>query len=129
MTDKQVLKSIKALAKDECANYMSGMCLLTDQECHLINPNYDSIHDGAIDCDYFLECVLPENWEMKDLVYYALWYDEENSDELPSDMKRCEVCQQAYIPTHAKQKYCKNCAEAVNRQKTRDRMYLMRQSK
>ena len=53
MTEKQIIKSIKALARGECANYQNGMCLETDQRCHLINPRYDSIRDGMIDCDYF----------------------------------------------------------------------------
>ena len=75
MTDKQILKSIKALARGECANYSYGNCLLTDERCHLVNPDYESIHDGAIDCDYFLECVLPADWNLNDLVSYALWYD------------------------------------------------------
>ena len=64
MTDKQILKSIKALARGECANYDRGNCLLTDERCHLVNPSYESIHDGAIDCDYFLECVLPADWSL-----------------------------------------------------------------
>lgn len=72
MTDKQILKSIKALARGECANYSRGDCLMTDERCHLVNPNYESIHDGAIDCDYFLECVLPADWDLNDLVSYAL---------------------------------------------------------
>ena len=46
---------------------------MTDERCHLVNPNYGSIHDGAIDCDYFLECVLPADWDLNDLVSYALW--------------------------------------------------------
>ena len=66
MTDKQILKSIKALARGECANYDRGNCLLTDERCHLVNPNYESIHDGAIDCDYFLECVLPADWSLNE---------------------------------------------------------------
>lgn len=74
MTEKQIIKSIKALARGECANYQNGMCLETDQRCHLINPRYDSIRDGMIDCDYFLECVLPADWDLNDLVSYALWY-------------------------------------------------------
>ena len=91
MTEKQILKSIKALAAGECANYHGGFCAETDRRCHLINPKYDSIRDGMIDCDYFLECVLPANWELSDLVSYALWYDEAEDDDLPSNMKRCEV--------------------------------------
>ena len=75
MTEKQILKSIKALAKDECANYKGGMCLETDKPCHLINPEYETIQDGTIDCEYFWECVLPADWNLNDLVSYAMWYD------------------------------------------------------
>ena len=119
MTDKQILKSIKALARGECANYVYGMCVLTDERCHLVNPAYGGIHDGAIDCDYFLECVLPAEWDLNDLVSYALWYDEEDEDELPSNMKRCEECRKPFVITGNRQKYCKACAEKVNRRKDR----------
>ena len=37
MTEKQILKSIKALAAGECANYHGGFCAETDRRCHLIN--------------------------------------------------------------------------------------------
>lgn len=56
MTEKQILKSIKALAAGECANYHGGFCAETDRRCHLINPKYDSIRDGMIDCDYGFYC-------------------------------------------------------------------------
>lgn len=49
MTDKQILKSIKALARGECANYDRGNCLLTDERCHLVNPNYESMADANRD--------------------------------------------------------------------------------
>ncbi len=126
MTEKQILKSIKALAAGECANYRGGFCAETDQRCHVINPNYDSIHDGAIDCDYFLECVLPANWELSDLVSYALWYDADDSegdeeDSLPSHMRRCESCGQPFVFSSNCQKYCHNCAVSVRRCQNTDR--------
>lgn len=122
MTDKEIQKSIRALAKDECANYQRGMCLLTDQRCHVINPNYPTIHDGAVDCDYFLECVLPADWDLNDLVSYAIWADEDEPEKLPDGMKLCEHCGKPFTPTHSKQKYCKSCGETVNREKSRERM-------
>ena len=91
MTDKQILKSIKALARGECANYDRGNCLLTDERCHLVNPSYESIHDGAIDCDYFLECVLPADWSLNDLVSYALWYDEADEEPLARAVPRQRI--------------------------------------
>ena len=48
MTEKQILKSIKALAAGECANYHGGFCAETDRRCHLINPKDDSIRAGMI---------------------------------------------------------------------------------
>ena len=74
MSDKKIIKGIKKLVKDECDNYDHGFCLLTDRRCHIINPDYESIHDGAIDCNYFMECVLPADWVLNDLAGYALWY-------------------------------------------------------
>jgi len=123
MNDKQILKNIKTFAKDECANYMRGNCLLTDKRCHLINPNYESIYDGAIDCDYFLECVLPADWDLNDLVSYALWYDGEEDDEkLPSNMKRCAECQRPFVFTCNRQKYCNTCQQVVRRRQSAQRM-------
>ena len=73
MTNKQIFKHIRALAHEECANCHAGNCALTDERCHIINTNYQSVQDGAIDCDYFLEVVLPADWDLQDLVAYALW--------------------------------------------------------
>ena len=123
MKEKELQRAIKNLAKAECANYQNKLCLLTDEPCHIINPDYDSVHDGAIDCDWFLEAVLPADWDLNDLIWYAIWYDEEEPDEVPEGMKICEVCKRPFLPTHHKQKYCKGCAESVNRKKTRERMY------
>ena len=119
MTEKQIIKSIKALARGECANYQNGMCLETDRRCHLINPRYDSIRDGIIDCDYFLECVLPADWDLNDLISYALWYDEaEGYEELPSNMKRCAECQRPFVFTSNRQKYCNVCQQIVRRRQS-----------
>lgn len=126
MTDKQILKSIKALARGECANYSRGDCLMTDERCHLVNPNYESIHDGAIDCDYFLECVLPADWDLNDLVSYALWYDEEDEEDLPSNMRRCEECQKPFVMTGNRQKYCNACQHIVRRRQIARRVQKCR---
>ena len=121
MNDKKILKSIKALARGECANYQNGFCRETDERCHVINPNYDSVHDGAIDCDYFLESVLPADWELNDLVAYALWYDEEEPDELPEGMKLCPVCKRPFTASNNRQTYCPDCGKDRQRQMDRER--------
>lgn len=126
MNDKLIRKSIKALAKAECCNYVKGYCALTDKPCHLINPNYPTIHDGCIDCDYFMESVLPPDWELNDLVWYAIWADDDTDEnkQLPDGMRLCEICQQPFIYSHARQKYCKSCAVTVNKDKSRQRKNL-----
>ena len=128
MTDKEIMKMIRHLARDECCSYYRGKCLETDEPCHVINPRYTTIHDGTVDCDYLLNYVLPADWELKDLVWYAIWANEEAKAQLPDGMKECVNCHQAFIPTHPKQKYCKGCGEIVNRKKSRERMQEKRHS-
>ena len=36
----------------ECANDADGFCMLADRPCHVLNPAYKTIHDGAVDCDH-----------------------------------------------------------------------------
>ena len=81
MTNRQILNHIRALAHEECTNCHAGYCALTDERCHIINTNYQSAQDGAIDCDYFLENVLPAGWDVQDLVAYALWYGADDSSD------------------------------------------------
>ena len=57
--ENQIQRSIRQLAQKECANYDNGSCLPEDRPCHVINPAYRTIHDGAVNCDYFLRAVLP----------------------------------------------------------------------
>lgn len=128
MTDKQILKRIRQLARDECANYQGGICLETEERCHIINPNYPSVHDGAIDCDYFMDCVLPADWELNDIVWYAIWAEEdmwdgpnEDSDTLPDGMRRCAECQRPFTYTNNRQKYCRACAAKVKRKQDASR--------
>lgn len=133
MTEKQILKSIKALAKDECANYKGGMCLETEKPCHLINPEYETIQEGTIDCDYFWECVLPADWDLNDLVSYAMWYDGAEEDMLPPDMKRCEICQTPFTPRSNRQRFCSECGAymrtvRINEKQRRYRQYKKVQS-
>lgn len=46
MTNKQIFKHIRALAHEECANCHAGNCALTDERCHIINTNYQSVQDA-----------------------------------------------------------------------------------
>ena len=122
MTDKQLIRSLRKLARDECANYKEGYCLETDKRCHVISEKFDTVHDGAINCDYFLECVLPANRELNDLVAYALWYDGADLDQgLPRNVKRCPMCGRIFEFTSNRQIYCKACTVKAAKLKRKER--------
>ena len=76
--DKQLIGQIRTLVHKECCNYISGKCVY-EHDCTVINPSFSSIHDGAIGCDYFLECVLPIDPELNRIVWAELLRDEEIS--------------------------------------------------
>jgi len=116
MTEKKILSSLKALAKEECANYRNGFCLETDERCHLVNPRYPTIHDGTVDCDYFMDCVLPPSWDLNDAVSYALWaeeslFEDEDEGKMPVGMKQCEMCGNPFIYSNNRQRYCRTCSQ------------------
>ena len=111
MTDKQLIRYLRTLARDECANYKDGFCLETDKRCHVISNKFESVYDGAINCDYFYECVLPANRELNNLVAYALCHDEVKSDqELSHNVKCCPMCGKIFTFNNNRQKYCRACA-------------------
>lgn len=117
MTDQQMQRCIRTLAREACANYRYGYCLETDDRCYVLNPAYETVHDGTVNCDYFLSCVLPADWSLNDLVAYAMWYDEDSDDEgLPARMKRCAMCREPFNVTNNRQRYCPTCAGIVSRQ-------------
>ena len=74
--DNQIIRSAKLLAQKECANYANDTCLPEDHPCYLINPAYKTIHDGAVDCDYFLSTVLPLQPELNTGVWYEILREE-----------------------------------------------------
>ena len=80
-----------------------------------------------IDCDYFLECVLPADWDLNDLVSYALWYDEAEDDDLPPNMRRCQDCQQPFVFTNNRQQFCSACAKKRDRQNGYQRLRKFRE--
>ena len=73
--DNTLIRKIKALAHRECCNYIDGKCIF-QPNCTVINSRYPSIHDGAVDCDYFLECVLPLDRDLNRAVWSELLREE-----------------------------------------------------
>lgn len=103
--ERQMIRQIRTLAHKECCNYIDGKCI-----CHgnftVINPRYPPIHDGAIDCDYFLECVLPIDPELNRIVWGELLREE---DMIRPDERSCICCGATFVPGSSRQQYCPHC--------------------
>ena len=88
--DNQIIRSAKRLAQRECANYANGSCLSDECPCYAVNPAYGTIHDGAIDCDYFLKAVQPVDQELNIAVWHEIFREEGTAGE---GWKVCIRCQ------------------------------------
>lgn len=115
--DAMLYKSCQKLAEDECANCENGRCLLSDQPCrrHLFNYRYKII-DGAINCDYFIDAVLPSDEELNRLIHQILeterdlWTEDEIAEDIvETQLRRCIDCGKHFIPASNRQKRCKAC--------------------
>ena len=113
--NNMLIRKIRTLAHKECCNFIDGKCI-EDRECAVINSRYPTIHDGAVDCDYFLEVVLPADWDLQDLVAYALWYGRDDSDTAeetyPQSLRQCDICHQPYWHTAGEPACCVDCAKS-----------------
>lgn len=116
--EKQILRSIRQLAQKECANYTNGFCLPEDQPCHVINPAYQTIHHGAMDCDYFLSAVLPQQPELNTSVWHEILREE---DQVMEGWKACVRCHKHFIPGSNHQRYCANCGTAAKKARSREK--------
>ena len=103
--NNMLIRNVRTLAHGECCNYIGGKCI-EDEECTIINPRYSTIHDGAIDCDYFLECVLPINPELNRIIWTELLREE---DVIPPNERTCAWCGGAFVPNSGRQQYCPHC--------------------
>ena len=92
--ERHMIRQIRTLAHKECCNCIDGKCIYHGS-CTVINSRYPSIHDGAIDCDYFLECVLPFAPELNRIVWSELLREE---DMIRPDERTCVCCGAAFVP-------------------------------
>ena len=120
------MRSIRQLAQKECTNYDNGCCLLGDRSCHVISPIYKTVHDGAVNCDYFLEAVLPLQPELNTTVWHEICRGEDQAGE---DWKECVRCHKSFILGSNRQRYCTSCGEIAKqtRIKEKQRRYRKRQ--
>ena len=122
--DDQIKRNIRQLVQKECANNASGRCLPEDRPCHVISPAYRTIHGGAIDCDYFLEAVLPLQPELNTAFWHELLREEDQAGE---GWKECVRCHKPFIPGSNRQKYCAECGAAAKQARSREKQRRYRE--
>ena len=124
LQDAEIMRSVKQLAKKECANYADGFCLLADRPCHVLNPAHKTIHDGTVDCYYFLLTVLPLDAELNTAIWHEI-YREEN--QVGEGWKECVRCHNPFIPASNRQRYCASCGAAAKQARIRDKQRRYRE--
>lgn len=124
--DTHIMRSIKQLARKECANYTNGFCLPANRPCHVLNPAYNTIHDGAVDCDYFLFAILPLDWELNTAVWHEIYRGE---DQTGAGWKECVLCHKPFIPGSNQQRYCASCGTSSKQAWSREKQRRYRQRK
>lgn len=105
-------KRLRSLAAAECCNYCKGDCLETEQACHLINDRYENIADGQLDCDWFLQAVLPAWPQIQSEVLADLYQMNK------AEIKPCSRCGKPFVPASNRQRYCEHCKKEVVKQNT-----------
>ena len=123
--DRQIIREAKHLAKKECAGYSEGQCLECDSPCHVIHPVYRTIHDGAINCDWFIRAVLPLQPDLHTAYWHEIFRE---AGAAGAGWKECLRCRKPFIPGSNRQQYCKNCGAAISRASNRERQRRYRQS-
>ena len=116
--DNHIIRSVKLLTQKECANYANDTCLPEDHPCRVINPAYKTIHDGAVDCDYFLSAVLPLQPELNTGVWHEILREESQTGE---GWKACVRCHKPFIPGSNRQRYCAECGAAAKQDGNREK--------
>lgn len=103
-------------------------CALEDRPCYVINQRWPNVHDGAVDCDYFLESVLPWDQELHKAVWaeltrieYAPWITDESPSQEEPASKCCASCGKYFSPRSNRQRYCTSCGKENERRKTNAR--------
>lgn len=123
--DKKIIRSVRKLATKECANWCDGSCIPEDRPCHVINPAYSTIYDGSVDCDWFVQAVLPLQPELRSAYWHEIFREEGQASE---GWKECPRCHKPFVPGSNCQQYCADCAGVIARTKNRERQRRYRQN-
>ena len=122
--DQHIIRSVKQLVQKECANYSGASCLPEECPCHVIHPDQQTVHDGAVNCDYCLFTVLPQQPELNTVVWHEIYRGEDQAGEV---WKECVRCHKPFIPGSNHQRYCASCGEVANQARSREKQRRYRE--
>lgn len=123
-TENQLTRRCVNLAKQQCANYSDGFCLINDCPCNriLVDDKY-SLADGKIGCGWFYAAVLPLDEELNRIVTQLVFAErnlyEDEEDEKPDPtprLKSCKDCGRLFLPNCNRQIRCSECARQDQKQ-------------
>lgn len=122
--DQHIIRGVKQLAQKECANYAGGSCLPEERPCHAIHPDHQTVHDGAVNCDYCLSAVLPQQPELNTAVWHEIFREEGQAGE---GWKECVRCHRPFLPASNRQRYCADCGTAAKQARSREKQRRYRE--
>lgn len=107
------ISKVKALIKNECANYNydCDSCFQMDGTCRFFLDTEEKPR-----CKYFELGVLPTNVALQNQYRY------ERKLSYNSEMLKCERCGDYIDINSNSQKYCDSCKKVVKRKQTKDRV-------
>jgi len=118
--NQRKLRSIQSrlarLARQNCANYSAGKCLLKRCGKCVVEIETDRLPGNV--CPYFMKFVLPADSKLMGeyLDYFPRGYPLKKEKQ---NLKLCERCGEPFEKRSNAAKYCDNCKVKVKRDQTR----------
>lgn len=117
--NRRKLKSIRSrlarLARNNCANYQGGKCLIMPGGQCIVEIETDRLPANV--CPYFMKFVLPADSKLMDeyLEYFPRGYPLKKDKP---NLKPCVRCGELYEKRGNRAKYCNHCRKIVKRAQT-----------
>lgn len=119
------LNKVKKLIKNECAGYYyeNDYCCSKDGTCVFFRET-----DKLIKCKYFEEGVLPLDVDLEYEYRVERKMNVGNKTSVKTNIK-CNRCNLFFEANSNRQVYCEKCKKIINREKIKERVKKLRESK
>ncbi|POB09486.1 cysteine-rich VLP protein [Sulfobacillus sp. hq2] len=125
LSEKVRHQNIRRTVQADCANFVGGRCLESEQACSLLTWTKGQ---DSYACQYFEEAVLPAN--------PVLRAEYQQSSKTPDNKQmvqtgQCQSCRTSFVKTGRNQRYCPPCGRQAHRkaQASASRAYRRRKAK